>query len=73
MFGWRKKPKTVAYDKRGKIPVIRASICTGEQVAGFRDEASGKFQEVMLLRDSGDLREFMELYDVKEEEIKREW
>lgn len=68
-----KKRKQASYDKRGKIPVIRASICTGEQVAGFKEEASGKFAEVMLIRDGGDLREFMRLYDVDEEEIKREW
>ena len=44
MFGKRKKPEAIPYDKSGKIPAIRSSICTGEQVAGFKDLASGKFE-----------------------------
>lgn len=73
MFGWGKKRKQPDYDKSGKIPVIRSSICTGEQVAGFKDEATGKFEEMMLIRTDGDLREFLRLYGVLEEEIRREW
>lgn len=73
MFGRRKKPLAVPYDKTGKIPVIRSSICTGEQVAGFKDSASGKFQELMLIRNDKDFREFLRLYQVNEAEIKREW
>lgn len=74
MFGRRKKaPEAAPYDKGGKIPVIRASICTGEQVAGFKDPVSGKFEELMLLRDSRDLQEFLRRYQVEETDIKREW
>lgn len=73
MFGRRKKPPTNLYDKSGKVPVIRCSICTGEQVAGFKDPVSGKFEELMLLRDDKDLSEFLHLYQVEESEIKREW
>lgn len=72
MFLWKREP-AVTFDKTGKIPVIRASICTGEQVAGFRDEATGKFTEMMLLRSEADLRTFMRTYGVAEGEIKREW
>ena len=61
------------YDKSGKIPVIRSSICTGEQVTGFKDSVSGKFEELMLIRDGKDLSEFLHRYQVKESEIKREW
>ncbi len=73
MFGRRKKSTAILYDKSGKVPVIRGSICTGEQVAGFKDPVSGKFEEVMLLRDGRDLSEFLEHYQVEESEIKREW
>ncbi len=73
MFGRRKKERTVPYNRDGKIPVIRSSICTGEQVAGFKDPVSGKFEELMLLRDSRDLQEFLSRYHVEESEIKREW
>lgn len=72
MFRKKAMPKA-DYDKTGKIPVIRASICTGEKVAGFKDETSHKFEDLMLIRTKKDLDEFMRLYDVKEEEIKKEW
>ena len=73
MFGWRKKRTAPPYNKAGKIPVIRSSICTGEQVAGFRDPASGKFDELMLIGDGHDLAEFLSLYQVEERDIRREW
>ncbi len=70
---WQKKKKVTPYDKTAKFPVIRSSICTGEQVAGFKDRESGQFTEVMLLRNEADLREFMETYAIEEDEIRREW
>ncbi len=72
MFGKRKKRTVPPYDKTGKIPVIRSSICSGEQVAGFKDTASGKFHEIMLIRDSRDLKEFLSQYQVAESEIQHE-
>lgn len=70
---WRKKERKPAYDKTGKIPVIRSSICTGEQTAGFKDPVSGRFEEVMLIRSREDLEEFLRLYDLEESEVRREW
>lgn len=73
MFGRRKRSVArIPYDKTGKVPVLRCSICTGEQVAGFRDSA-GHFEELLLIRNGEDLREFMERYQVKESELRREW
>ena len=73
LFGKRKKEPPVQYDKEGKVPVIRSSICTGEQVAGFKELSSGRFQELMLIRNEGDFQEFLRRYQVEETEIKREW
>ena len=73
MFGRRKKSVVPLYNKAGKIPVIRSSICTGEQVAGFKDPVSGKFDDLMLIRDGRDFQEFLQQYQVEESEIKREW
>lgn len=73
VFGRRKKRSAISFDKTGKIPVIRSSICTGEQTAGFQDEATGKIQDVMLIRGEADLREFIEDYDLDESEIKQVW
>ena len=73
MFNRRKKHTIPLYDKTGKIPVIRSSICTGEQVAGFKDLSSGKFDELMLIRNGNDLIAFLSLYQVNEIDIQREW
>lgn len=73
MFNRRKKHTPPLYDKTGKIPVIRSSICTGEQVAGFKDLYSGKFDELMLIRNGNDLIEFLSLYQVNECDIQQEW
>ena len=73
MFWKRKRPNRISFEKTGKIPVIRSSICTGEQTAGFRDTASGKFEEVMLLQSDADLQEFLRLYGVDAADVKKEW
>lgn len=70
---FRKKVKKQLYDKETLQPVIRSSICTGEQVAGFRDIQTGKFHEVMLIRNGGDLNEFLETYDISQGDIQREY
>lgn len=61
---FKKKSEKKSYDKEKKKAVLRCSICTGEQVAGFKDLNTGHFEEVMLIKDSKDLEEFMETYDV---------
>lgn len=48
------------------VPMIRCSICTGEQVAGFRHE-DGRFEEVMLIRNAADLAGFREAYGIEGE------
>lgn len=68
----RKKPQA-SFDTTGKVPVVRTSICTGEQTAGFRDEATGKFYEIMLLRGQADLQEFLETYGVSQDDLRREY
>lgn len=74
MWGKKKnQAKGQAYDRTGKKPVIRASICTGEKVAGFREENTGHVEELMLIRGEKDLEEFMALYGVKREEIETIW
>ena len=62
MFG--RKKKTEDYDRENQIPVIRCSICTGEQVAGFKDKRTGKFDEIRLIRGEKDLDEFMKTYGI---------
>ncbi len=45
-------------------PVIRASICTGERVAGFKDKTTGSFREVMLIQNEKDLVKFKKTYKI---------
>ena len=72
MFGRQKKQITPPYNKDGKVPVIRSSICTGEQVAGFKDLTTGKFDDLMLIRDSSDLAEFLLCYRSEERRVGKE-
>ena len=64
---FRKKRETQHYDKTVLEPVIRVSICTGEQVAGFRDLKTGHFTEVMLIRNGSDLDSFKKKYGIETE------
>ncbi len=52
------------YDPEKERPVIRASICTGEQVAGFKDRKTGHFTEVLLIRYSSDIDLFKKTYGI---------
>ncbi len=71
---FRFKKRTVSgFDPAEKIPVIRASICTGEKTVGYRDGPGGKFTEVMLIRNDRDLREFLDAYGFREEDLTHEW
>lgn len=70
---FKKKQETRTYDRQTQKPVIRASICTGERTAGFRNLQTGKFTEVMLVRTEEDLREFRRLYGLGDGEISTEY
>lgn len=59
-----KKTVKKKYDKENQRPVLKCSICNGEQVAGFKDIHTGKFEEIMLIRNGQDLDQFMEMYDL---------
>lgn len=72
MFGRRKKV-VETFDRAEKRPVIRCSICTGEQVAGFQNLKNGKFEEVMVLRSTEDRQEFLEKHGIREDEIEKIW
>ena len=61
------------FDRENQKPVLRSSICTGEQVVGFKDLRTGKFTDIMLVRDNKDMEEFTRKYGISREEITREW
>ena len=53
------------YDPSRQVPVLRRSICTGEQTAGFRDRETGHFSEIMLIRAPEDLDRFCREYGIE--------
>ncbi len=74
MFFLKKKEKPQnGFDREKEFPVIRSSICTGEQVAGFKDKETGHFREVMCIRSEKERSDFLEEYGISPEEIKKEW
>lgn len=62
---FKKANKEVTYDSKTKEPAIKASICNGEQVAGFRDINTGAFEEIMFIRDQNDLLKFKKQYGIQ--------
>ncbi|MCR4707603.1 MAG: aspartate dehydrogenase [Clostridiales bacterium] len=63
LFDKKKAPRS-GYDPERMKPVIRRSICTGEETAGFLETGTGQFRDVMLIRRPSDLREFREQYGI---------
>lgn len=67
MTFFHRKPKTtqpITYNKETQIPAIKASICNGEQVVGFLDLHTNKFEEVMLIQSDKDLTAFKHMYGI---------
>ena len=70
LFHRAKPTETPLFPLEEYEPVIRCSICTGEQVAGFHRKDDGVFEEVMLIRGEEDLQAFRDAYGI-EGEIKK--
>ncbi|MCI8448460.1 MAG: aspartate dehydrogenase [Eubacterium sp.] len=66
MLFQKKKQQKLEYDRENQKPVLRCSICNGEQVAGLKDLRSGRFHEVMFVRDEKEVKEFMEMCGISE-------
>ena len=69
MFHKKKEKKT--FDAQNYKPVLHCSICNGEQVAGFKNLQTGKFEEEALIRSEQDLADFLEKYGL--EQIEKEY
>ena len=62
-----KKSSKETYDPENEKPVIKASICNGEKVAGFKNIHTGEFRDIMLIAEPSDLARFKEMYGIKGE------
>lgn len=65
MFGKKKKQEAVVYDKENWEPVLKCSICNGEQVAGLRHVNTGQFREVGFIRNAAELEAFKQAYGIE--------
>ena len=53
------------------VPVLRCSICTGEQVLCVRDRKTRELHELMLIRTPGDLEGFCSANGLSLSEIEK--
>lgn len=53
-----KEANMPVFSKDQFVPVLRCSICTGEQVLCLRDKESGDLRELMLIRSPSELEKF---------------
>ena len=72
---FRPKPKKTEpqFPPERYEPVLRCSICTGEQTACMRSKETGKLTELMLVRGEEDLAAFRETYHLGPGEIEKVW
>ena len=66
LFKKKKSELVIKFDRETQQAILKCSICTGEQVAGFKDRQTGHFTEVMLIRNEKDLDRFKEQYQLSE-------
>lgn len=71
MFSFQKR--AFPYDPAKQRPVLRVSICTGEQVAGLEDRKTGAFEDILLIRSPKDLQRFCKTYGVLPEDLVRRY
>lgn len=62
-----KSKESKTYDRKKQKPVLKCSICNGEQVAAFQDIHTGKCEEVMFIRGKEDLEQFRKQYGIEGE------
>lgn len=71
LFGKKQSKDEIPYNPEKQYPVLRCSICTGEQVAGFKSRNDGHFTEVMLIENKEDEMYFKKKYGI--DELKKEY
>ena len=71
LFHKAKVPDPPLFSLEEYEPVIRCSICTGEQVLCMRSRETGKLREVQLLRSEADLDDFCRRYSLTPEQIRK--
>ena len=60
----KKKIQQVDYDRENWKPILKCSICNGEQVAGFKNIHTGEFREECFILNPSELEEFRQKYGI---------
>ena len=72
MSVFKKKRNDIPHvDSDVSEPVLRCSICTGEQVLCARDRQTGQLTELMLIRIPSDLDEFCEANAINADDVRK--
>lgn len=66
MFRRKKQIVAMDYDKENWRPILKCSICNGEQVAGFQNIHTKEFREECLIRNQEELAAFKQKYGITE-------
>ena len=67
----RRKTEYPKFPDGDHVPVLKCSICTGEQVLCAKDINTGKLHELMLIRSPKDLEGFCEANSINAESIEK--
>jgi len=70
LFGKKKKDYPAMPDG-DYDPVLRCSICTGEQVLCARERTTGKLLEIMLVKSPAELDAFCAANSISKEQIEK--
>ena len=72
MSFFKKKNKDIPHiSLEQSIPVIKCSICTGEQVLCSKDRQTGEMTELMLIRNPSELSAFCEANGISAEDVQK--
>ena len=71
MFFRKQEKHPTEWDRENLQPVLRCSICNGEQVFGFKDKRTGSFSEIGLIRSHAELYEMAGRYGITPEEVSK--
>ena len=67
----RRKTEYPKFPDGDHVPVLRCSICTGEQVLCSKDRKTGQLTELMLIRKPSDLFDFCNANGISAEDVQK--
>ena len=66
LFSKRSRSSAMGWDPDKEFPVLKCSICNGDQVLGLKDKNTGEFTELACIKDSKELAEWKKTLGVSE-------